>query len=152
MFTIFNLQNIPSFVTCLHFWRSLFWTVSFKYFSNIASLMIKRIWRHTIFTNKLILKVLTAKSSSQTWKHTKNLNNLNLVYVSRTILFLAFTKEITGKMKKFTLIGKNLQKHGLQVCMFFQVCTIQIVLAGTRASFLLRHRHLLMKAIFWLLP
>ena len=42
-----------------------------------------------------------------------------------TSLFLAFTKEIAGKMKTFThitQIWKNLYKHGLQVCVFFQVC------------------------------
>ena len=38
-------------------------------------------------------------------------------------VFLALTKEITGKMKKITLIGNNQHKHGLQVCGIFQVCT-----------------------------
>jgi hypothetical protein len=57
----------------------------------------------------------------QTWKNTKSLHNLNSIYLSYTILFLAFIKEIAGKMKKFTQIWNNLHKHGLQVCAFFHV-------------------------------
>ena len=46
-------------------------------------------------------------------KHTKSYQNLNLLYFSCTSLFLVFTKEIAGKMKKFTEILKNVHKHGL---------------------------------------
>ena len=41
---------------------------------------------------------------AQTWKNSKSLHNLNSIYFSYTGLFLAFTKEIAGKMKKFTQI------------------------------------------------
>ena len=42
----------------------------------------------------------------QTQKNTKSLHNLNSIYFSYTSLFLAFTKEITVKMKKSTQIWK----------------------------------------------
>jgi hypothetical protein len=57
----------------------------------------------------------------QTWKNTKSLHNLNSIYLSYTSLFPAFTKKITGKMKKFTQMYTNVHKHGLQVCAFFHV-------------------------------
>ena len=37
-------------------------------------------------------------------KNTKNVHNINLMYFSYTCLFLTFTKEIAGQMKKFTQI------------------------------------------------
>ena len=43
-------------------------------------------------------------SVGQTWKNTKSLHNLNSIYFSYTGLFLGFTKEIAGKIKKFTQI------------------------------------------------
>ena len=51
------------------------------------------------------------------------------IFFSCTSLFLAFTKEILGKMKKFTKIWKKLVKHGLQVCMFFKVWSLFFNLA-----------------------
>ena len=63
------------------------------------------------------------KMVSHTRKNTTSLHNLNLICFTYTSLFLAFTKEITGKMRKFTQIWKNVHKHGLQVCTFFQVCS-----------------------------
>ena len=45
----------------------------------------------------------------QTWKNTKSLHNLNSIYFSYKSLFLAFTKEIAGNMKKCTQIWKITQ-------------------------------------------
>ena len=47
-------------------------------------------------------------------ENTTSFHNLNLIYFSYTSLFLAFTKEITGK-------------HGLKGCMLFQVCLCDIL-------------------------
>ena len=56
-------------------------------------------WRHSI--NRVQVDEVTL---DQTWKNTKSLHNLNSIYFSYTGLFLGFTKEIAGKIKKFTQI------------------------------------------------
>ena len=81
-------------------------------------------WGHTlcVFRDEKHQDMLVwAECVHQTWKNTKSLHNLNSIYFSYTGLFLGFTKEIAGKIKKFTQIWKNLHKHGLQVCAFFHV-------------------------------
>ena len=75
---------------------------------------------------------------NQTWKNTKSLHNLNSIYFSYTGLFLGFTKEIAGKIKKFTQIWKNVHKHGLQVCAFFHVCIRNVLALSSDQSLVCR--------------
>ena len=46
---------------------------------------------------------------TQPLKITKSLNNLKLIFLSYTRLFLVFAKKIAGKIKKFRHIEKNTQ-------------------------------------------
>ena len=49
-------------------------------------------------------KSMNGTVAVQTRKNTYSLHNQNSIYFSYTNLFLAFTKEIAGKRKKFTHI------------------------------------------------
>jgi hypothetical protein len=60
--------------------------------------------RPTYETGLICSMKYTITCQGQTWKNTKSLHNLNLIYFSYTGLFLGFTKEIAGKIKKFTQI------------------------------------------------
>ena len=63
------------------------------------------------------LSVPMIPSVFKTRKNMKSLHNLNSIYCSCTSLFMAFTKEIAGKMNKFAQIW------------FFQVCSLVLNLA-----------------------
>ena len=57
----------------------------------------------------------------QTWKNTKSLHNLNLIYFLAQAFF-CFYKGNRGKNKEIYTDLKKITQNGLQVCMFFQVC------------------------------
>ena len=118
------VQNLNGAVWC---WQFVHFPSSFG--ESILQIMMVFFRILGFYASSFMMKVISFTSLCH--KNTKSLHNLNSIYFFCTSLFLAFTNEITGQMKKFTQIWNVLHKHVLQVCVFSRSAKIISVLSYT---------------------